>query len=120
MRRACIVLVLIAVVSSPLALLARSEACAQSCAKSCCVALHRSAPAAGHCHGNRQAPSARCCDEPVTNHALDYGFTILMPLSILPHVAGLEAPAISAAPVSSNLLIAPSALPSAPFEPPRA
>jgi len=124
MRRAQVILALIALVSAPLAVVARSEACADACTKSCCVAMHHSThgsvPASGHCHGNNQAPSARCCDEPTSNHALDYGFTILMPLSILPDVAGMEAPAISRAAVASNPLIAPSAFSSAPFEPPRA
>jgi hypothetical protein len=124
MRRVQIIFVLIALVSSPLALVARSEACAEACTKSCCVARHHSShdtgPAAGHCHGNRQAPSARCCDEPVSNHALDYGFTILMPLSILPDVPEIEAPAISGAAVVSSPLVVPSAFGSAPFEPPRA
>src|ERR1700735_2769720 len=68
MRRAQIILVLIALVSAPLALLARSEACADACTKSCCVALHHSANASGsttgHCHSNSGTPSARCCDEP--------------------------------------------------------
>jgi len=124
MRRAQIILVLIALVSAPVALLPRSEACADACTKSCCVALHHSAtrpaPVAGHCHSNNRAPSARCCDEPTSNHALDYGFSILMPLSILPDIAGLAAPAISRSPVVTNHLIAPSAFSSAPFEPPRA
>jgi hypothetical protein len=116
--------VLIALVSAPLALLARSEACADACSKSCCVALHHSAsgpaPSAAHCHSNDRASSARCCDEPTSNHALDYGFSILMPLSILPDVAGLAAPAISRSLVAANPHISPSAFSSAPFEPPRA
>ena len=124
MRRVQIIFVLLALVSSPLALVARSEACAEACTKSCCAALHHSShdsdPAAGHCHGNRRGSSARCCDEPVSNHALDYGFTVLMPVSILPHVAALEVPAISGATVLSNPLHAPSGFSSAPFEPPRA
>ncbi len=124
MRRVQIIFVLLALASSPLALVARSEACAEACTKSCCAAVHHashdSAPAAGHCHSNRQGSSARCCDEPVSNHALDYGFTILMPLSILPDVPGIAAPANSGVAVVSNPLVVPSALGSAPFEPPRA
>jgi hypothetical protein len=122
MRRAQAVLVLIALLASPLALLARSEACADACTNSCCIALHHSAkgPAAGHCHGANQVPSARCCDEPTSNHALDYGFTILMPLSIIPNIAGIEAPAVSGAVAAPNFFTIPLALRSAPFEPPRA
>src|SRR5580704_234177 len=112
MRSMQIILVLIALVLAPLALLARSEACADACSKSCCVAFHHSAsgpaPSAAHCHGNNRASSARCCDEPTSNHALDYGFSILMPLSILPNNASLAAPAISRSMVVTNLLISPS------------
>lgn len=122
MRRAQAVLVLIALLATPLALLARSEACADACTNSCCIALHHSAkgPAAGHCHGANQAPSTRCCDEPTSNHALDYGFTILMPLSIIPGIAGIEAPAISRAVVAPNYLTVFPVFRSALFEPPRA
>lgn|SRR5271154_3052341 len=125
MRRARIILVLVSLVSSPLALLARSEACAEACTKSCCVALHHTANGAGsgaasHCHSNHREPLARCCDEPTSNHALDYGFTILIPFSILPEVASIEAPAISRIAVASNVLISPSTFVSTPFEPPRA
>jgi hypothetical protein len=125
MRRARIILVLIALVSSPLALLARSEACAEACTKSCCVALHHTSNGAGseaatHCHSNHQEPLARCCDEPTSNHALDYGFTILIPLSILPEVASIEPPAISRISVAPKVLISPPTFASAPFEPPRA
>ena len=125
MQRARIILVLIALVSSPLVLLARSEACAEACTKSCCVALHHTANgagsgAAGHCHSNRREPMARCCDEPTSNHALDYGFTILIPLSILPEVTSVEPPAISRIAVAANFLISPSTFVSAPFDPPRA
>jgi hypothetical protein len=122
MRRAQVTFVLIALLASPVALLARSEACADACTNSCCLALHHSAtaPADGHCHGANQMPSTCCCDQPASNHALDYGFTILMPLSILPSIAGIEAPAISRAVAAPNLLTIPSAFRSAPFEPPRA
>jgi hypothetical protein len=122
MRRAQAVLVLIALLTTPLALLARSEACADACTNSCCIALHHSAkgPAAEHCHGANQVPSARCCDEPTSNHSLDYGFTILMPLSIIPNIARIEAPAISRAAAAPNFLIIYTAFRSAPFEPPRA
>src|ERR1700690_1635382 len=124
MRRAQVILMLTVLVSAPLALLARSEACADACAKSCCVTLHHSAggstPAAGRCHSNSETPSARCCDEPTSNHALDYGFSILMPLSILPDVASLAGPAVSRSLVTTNQLIGPSVFSSAPFEPPRA
>jgi len=122
MRRAQAVLVLIALLATPLALLARSEACAEACTNSCCIALHHSAksPAASHCHGANQAQSARCCDEPTSNHAPDYGFTVIMPLSIIPRVAGIEAPAISRTVVASRFLIIPSLFRATPFEPPRA
>jgi len=122
MRRAQAAIVLIALLATPLALLARSEACADACTNSCCIALHHAAkgPVAGHCRGVDQFPSTRCCDQPPSNHSLDYGFTILMPLSIIPSIAGIEAPAISCAVVAPNSLIIPSAFSSAPFEPPRA
>jgi hypothetical protein len=122
MRRAQALLVLIALLASPLALLARSEACADACTNSCCIALHHAAkgPAAGHCRGANQVPSTRCCDQPASNHALDYGFTILMPPSILPCVASIAAPVSARAALSANSLIIPSAFRPAPFEPPRA
>ena len=123
MRRAQAILALIVLVFAPLALVARSNACAEACTKSCCVAVHHSAnssvPPSGHCHGVNQSPTALCCEEPTSNHALDYGFTILTPLSILPNVASVETPTISGAAVSSNPLNAPSGFSSAPFEPPR-
>jgi hypothetical protein len=122
MRRAQAVLVLIALLATPLALLARSDACANACTNSCCIALHHSAkgPAASHCRGANQVPSTRCCDQPASNHALDYGFTILMPLSILPSVASIAAPAVSRAVAAPTSLTIPSYFRSAPFEPPRA
>jgi len=124
MRRAQAIIVLIAMLASPLALFARSEACADACTKSCCIALHHSTRTstqkAGHCHGANHTPAARCCDEPTSNHALDYGFTVLMPFSILPNVASIAPPSISRTTLPSDTLFAPLAFTFIPFEPPRA
>jgi len=122
MRRAQAILVLLALFSAPLALLARGEACAEACSKFCCVALHHSSHSdsagAGHCHGNPQ--STRCCDEAAPNHALDFGFTILLPLTIIPSAASLGAPAISGTAITSAAIFVSSRYTPPPFEPPRA
>ena len=65
-------------------------------AASRCIML-RKGPWPAIAAASNQVPSTRCCDQLPSNHSLDYGFTILMPLSIIPSIAGIEAPAISCA-----------------------
>lgn len=123
MRRAQAIVALIALLSAPLALFARGRAYADACTKSCCAAMHHSTQdqrTSGHCHGANRESSARCCDEPAQNHALDYGFTVLMPQSIIPVSAIIPAPGISRSAVSSASVAVPSGLSPAVFEPPRA
>ena len=92
MRRMQAILVVLAMLAAPMALLARAGACEQPCcATLCCASKHSAASqqASGKetggmlCHRQGQAPSEPCIMKSGCNHALDYGFASPLPPTFL-------------------------------------
>jgi len=123
MRRAQAILVFLSLLATPLALIARGEACAAACAKSCClIASHARNAADSHhaCHGQAPVPRGMCCSGVSSSHALDYGFTTPLPQTVLTSSQGVERPQIERRIISRDILTATSIASPPPFEPPRA
>jgi len=121
MRRAHAILVILALLATPMALLARSD-CNSSACNCMCDIVNRSLLAHAHhpplC--GQAATSMRHCSMNTTHNPPDYGLNTLMaPTAPLPlaTLASLPATARLAAP---SPLPTPSGFFAAPFEPPRA
>jgi hypothetical protein len=128
----CIVAML-AMLAAPLSLLARGTACADACTKMCCMmhdhAMQGDADEGMHCHnssgqaagtsGSMNCCHMDCCMNSNCNHALDYGFAIPLPLTVLVAPFHLSALADfrSTIPIASSILSA--GFLAAPFKPPR-
>jgi len=118
MHRAQALLVVVALLATPLALLARGIACNPS--ECDCMALCARQAAAQNMHlCGASKHAAPMCGTHRGNHALDYGFIAPMaPTAPLPH-AKVAPPAISDEFVAPYALSAVAGFSSAPFEPPR-
>src|SRR6266849_8120602 len=125
MRRAQAILLIAAMLATPLAVLARGRAC---CERACCSRTHcpPNAARATHdedesgmaCH-QHSAPMPDCSMKSACNHTLEYGFTSPLPPTVLLAPNPVTGPAelrLSAVPSPANTT--PGFLPS-PFEPPR-
>jgi hypothetical protein len=123
MRRIFAMLALVALMSAPLSLWARGEACAAACAKACCpISAHRasSVPGGAHCHGTGGGmPGSMCCPGAANSHALDYGFAMPLPLSIVTAVDAFAPPPVTRAGLDFAVSLLVTRPPSPPFEPPR-
>jgi hypothetical protein len=121
MRRAHAILVILALLATPMALLARSDCDQAACARTCNL-VNRSlaAPARGTpmlC--GQAASSIHQCAMNTKHHPPDYGLNSLMaptaPLPIAAFAASVATTQVSAA----HRLSTPSGFFAAPFEPPR-
>jgi len=123
MRRLEAFLALISMLAAPLALVARGQACASACAKSCCLIsssrVHASPQADANCHSQRPADSRRCGSAPAPNHALDFGFLAPLPRVILPALTGAPSLQTSRRAISPAVLNDSSINLPPPAEPPR-
>jgi hypothetical protein len=124
-RRAYAILIAISLLASPLALLARSNACAPvACARLCCLprATHTPMKAAKlgmPCHHSGSAPPPLCLMKSACDHALDYGFASpLPPMTLVAAVATNGIQTARGILVTSSSRI-PVGFHSPPFEPPR-
>ncbi len=121
MRRAHAILVILALLATPMALLARSD-CSQSACDCMCDLVNRTLLAQGHrapmlC--GQAAGSLHQCAMNTKHHPPDYGLSTLMaPTAPLP-VASLVASVTAARILASQMYSAPSGFFAAPFEPPR-
>jgi len=122
MRRAHAILVILALLATPMALLARSD-CNSSACDCMCDLVNRTLLAHAH-HGpilcGQAGSSMHQCAMNTKHHPPDYGLNTLMaPTAPLP-VATLASLPATAQPAALSALAAPSGFLSAPFEPPRA
>jgi hypothetical protein len=122
MRRAHAILVILALLATPMALLARSD-CNQSACDCMCDLVNRTLLAHGH-HGpilcgGQAAGSMHHCVMNTKHHPPDYGLNALMAPTAPPPVATLGSLPVAAQLTTSSALAAPSGFFSAPFEPPR-
>jgi hypothetical protein len=121
MRRAHAILVILALLATPMALLARSD-CDQSACDCMCTLVNKTLLAHGHgapllC--GQAAGSLHQCAMHTKHHPPDYGLNTLMaPTAPLP-VASLTASVVAAPVFASQMLSMPSGFLAAPFEPPR-
>jgi len=120
-RRFKAILVAIAMLAAPLALLARGVFCDPAecnCAVMC--PMHAShSQSQPMCGTARHASSAPMCGVHQGHHALDYGFIApFAPAVPLAH-AQLTAPVASSALIAHSAQFAVDGISSAPFEPPR-
>ena len=122
MRRAHAILVTLALLATPMALLARSD-CSQSACDCGCDLVSRTLLAQGHrapllC-GGQAGGSTHHCTMNTKHHPPDYGLNTLMaPTAPLP-VALLAASVTTAQVFAPQMLSTPSGFLAAPFEPPR-
>jgi len=121
MRRTHAILVILALLATPMALLARSD-CSQTACDCMCSLVNRSLAAQA-----RRAPmlcgqaagSTHQCAMNTKHHPPDYGLNTLMaPTAPLP-IAALTISAAAARVFAPQMLCTPSGFLSAPFEPPR-
>lgn len=121
MHRAHAILVILALLATPMALLARSD-CSESACDCTCTLVNKTFLA----HGRRgpllcgqAAGSMHQCAMNTKHHPPDYGLNALMaPTAPLP-VASLAASVIRADVFAPQMPSAPSGFLAAPFEPPR-
>ncbi len=121
MRRAHAILVILALLATPMALLARSD-CDSSACDCMCDLVNRTLLAHAH-HGpalcGQAAGSLHQCAMHTKHHPPDYGLNTLMaPTAPLP-VASLMASITTAQAFATQMLSTPSGFLAAPFEPPR-
>src|ERR1700733_2272648 len=121
MRRIQAIVALLAILAAPLALIARGNACASSCAKYCCPLSSQRANSTPkmNCHDQSSSDSKDCCSAPVPNHVLDYGFATPLPRTLLTAAVVVEAPQISHRSISRVKLNESSISVPPPIEPPR-
>jgi hypothetical protein len=120
MRRAHAILVILALLATPMALLARSD-CDQSGCDCTCTLVNKTLLAHGHAPllCGQAAGSLHQCAMHAKHQPLDYGLNTLMaPTAPLP-VVSLTASAVAAPVFAPQTLSAPSGFLAAPFEPPR-
>jgi len=123
MRRAHAILVILALLATPMALLARSD-CDRSGCDCMCDLVNRSLQA--HAQARRgpmlcgqAATSIHQCAMKTRHRALDFGLNTLMaPTAPLP-MADFAAPLASEQLLAPRTLLAPSGFFSAPYQPPR-
>lgn len=121
MRRVQAILVMLALLATPMALLARSD-CNQSACDCMCTLVNKTLLAHGH-HApllcGQAAGSLHHCTMNTKHHPPDYGLSTLMaPTAPLP-VAELTASVTAAQVLAPQMLSTPSGFLAAPFEPPR-
>jgi len=121
MRRAHAILVILALLATPMALLARSD-CDRSACDCMCTLVNKTLLAHGH-HApllcGQAAGSMHQCAMNTKHHPPDYGLNTLMaPTAPLP-VASLAASITTAQVFAPQMLSTPSGFLAAPFEPPR-
>jgi hypothetical protein len=122
MRRMHAILVILALLATPMALLARSD-CNQTACNCMCDLVNRTLLAQGHrapllC-GGQAGGSMHHCTMNTKHHPPDYGLNTLMaPTAPLP-VASLAASFTIAQIFVPQMLSMPSGFVTAPFEPPR-
>jgi hypothetical protein len=121
MRRAHAILVILALLATPMALLARSD-CNQSACDCMCDLVNRTLLAHGH-HApmlcGQAAGSLHQCAMNTKHHPPDYGLSTLMaPTAPLP-ITSLAASVTTEQTFAPQMLSAPSGFFAAPFEPPR-
>lgn len=123
MQRIQAVVALLAILATPLALIARGEACADSCAKYCCPISSQHARAASaanmKCHQRNSSGSEKCCSAPASNHVLDYGFATPLPQTVLTITSSIEAPQFLRRSIAFEIPLEFSNSIPPPFEPPR-
>jgi hypothetical protein len=122
MRRAHAILVILVLLATPMALLARSDcepsACDCMCSlvnRSLAAQAHRGSTLCGHAAG-----SPHQCAMNAKHHPPDFGLNTLMAPTAPLAVAAFAAPVATAQMFAPSALFAPSGFPAAPFEPPRA
>jgi hypothetical protein len=121
MRRAHAILVILALLATPMALLARSD-CDQAACDRMCNMVNRALATQAHrapalC--GQAAASLHQCAMNTKHHAPDYGVNTLMaPTAPLP-IAAFRASVATAQVFAPQALSAPSGFFAAPFEPPR-
>jgi hypothetical protein len=121
MRRTHAILVILALLATPLALLARSD-CGPSACHCMCSLVNRSLASQAHraqmlC--GQAAGSLHQCAMNTKHHPPDYGLNTLMaPTAPLP-IAAFAASVATAQVFAPQMLSVPSGFFSAPFEPPR-
>jgi hypothetical protein len=122
MRRAHAILVILALLATPMALLARSD-CNQTACDCTCDLVNRTLLAQAHratmlC-GGQAGGSMHSCAMHTKHHPPDFGLNTLMaPTAPLP-LAAFAASAATEKVVTPPMLSAPSGVLSLPFEPPR-
>lgn len=121
MHGAHAILVILALLATPMALLARSD-CRQSACDCTCTLVNRAFLG----HGRRGpllcgqgAGSMHPCAMNAKHHPPDYGLNALMAPTVPLPVASLAASVISADVFEPQILPTPSGFLAAPFEPPR-
>src|ERR1700733_255184 len=121
MRRIQAIVALLAILAAPLALIARGNACASSCAKYCCPLSSQRANSTPkmNCHDQSSSDSNHRCSAPVPNHVLDYGFATPLPRTLLTIVIIVEVQQMSRRPISHEMLNESSLSVPPPIEPPR-
>jgi hypothetical protein len=121
MRRAHALLVILALLATPMALLARSD-CDQAACDCMCNLVNRSIAAQarrGPTLCGQAAGSLHQCAMNTKHHPPDYGLNALMaPTAPLP-IAAFAASAVTAPVFAPQMLSTPSGFFTAPFEPPR-
>jgi hypothetical protein len=121
MRRVHAILVILALLATPMALLARSD-CNRSDCDCMCTLVNKTLLAHGH-HApllcGQAAGSLHQCAMHTKHHPPDYGLNTLMaPTAPLP-VVSLAASVVAAPVFAPQMLSTPSGFLAAPFQPPR-
>src|ERR1700722_4790147 len=123
MRRAQTILVIIALLATPLALLARSVAgCMSGCAGICCPAHGSHAARVLHkkmlCHPGELGHVFECTMTS-GHHGIDYGLIVPIAPTAPSVIASVGIPEVSRAVTAQLLEVASSGFLSTPFQPPR-
>jgi hypothetical protein len=119
MRRAQSILVIVALMATPLALLARADSGEQTqCSRVCCVVRRGHSTKPRHCICGVPAQNLQCAMKPMP-HTPDYGLNApILPTEPSPLVL-LAAPETKRGALVSIAEMIPSGFSSVPFEPPR-
>ena len=122
MRRAQTILVLAALLATPLALLARSEPAGMSCSCMCSLAYKFLSSHSGSKHTKAMCghcPSDQHCAMQAQHHAPDFGLNTLMAPTQSSSQRALRVPDVSFLDFEAFTQSLPAGILPAPFEPPR-